>query len=493
MAGFPAVLSRVGSAARGFLRAPVAKANEITSYSMPMGGGWIPSSWGWNWWQQGKDPLAYGSSAVVQACVEAYAQTLAMCPADHWRKNDRGGRERVPTAKSALARIMRKPNSYQSPSDFMLNLVTWWYTEGNAYALALRNDRGEIAEYHLMDPRISMPRIATTGDVFYSLAGNPVVQYMFASQGLDHSLLNRVPARDVLHIRMNCKRHMLIGEPPLTSALLDVAASNAMVRQALAYAANEGRPSGVLETDLAMSKEQVQELRQRWNDQTQGMNAGGTPILTSGLKWNSAVTTPRDSQLAELLQIADTRVAMIYRVPLSLLGIRAGGGGGGGASGGGGGARGGGGAESLMRFWIASGLGFAANHIEMAIGQQFRLAGGKDEYMELDMTALQRSDFYDRIMALAAGVHGGIFAPNEARAQEELPPVPFGDEPRVQQQDVPLSFWGQAPPKPPAPPAEPAPTPPPPSASAAYAQPPRDWARDIIAAADRYDRLDDAA
>ena len=49
----------------------------------------------------------------------AYSQTVAMCPGDHWRGNENGGRERVTT--SALTRILRKPNDYQSISDFLLN------------------------------------------------------------------------------------------------------------------------------------------------------------------------------------------------------------------------------------------------------------------------------------------------------------------------------------------------------------------------------------
>ena len=51
----------------------------------------------------------------------------------------------------------------------------------------------------------------------------------------------------------------------------------------------------------------------------------------------------------------------------------------------------------------------------------------------------------DRIESLARGVQGGIFAPNEARNSEGLESVAFGDEPRVQQQVVPLSQVGKIP------------------------------------------------
>jgi hypothetical protein len=111
--------------------------------------------------------------------------------------------------------------------------------------------------------------------------------------------------------------------------------------------------------------------------------------------------------------------------------------------------------ELLMRQWIATGLGFVLNHIEEAIGNLFELRGQPDEYLEFNTDSLLRSAFKERIEGLARAVQGGIMAPNEARRLESLPSVEFGDEPRVQQQVVPLSFAAQPPP----PPAAPAPPP----------------------------------
>jgi hypothetical protein len=119
------------------------------------------------------------------------------------------------------------------------------------------------------------------------------------------------------------------------------------------------------------------------------------------------------------------RIALAFRVPLQILGL------GGGPSYGS--------AEALMAFWVATGLGFALNHIEEAIGGVFQLAGQPDEYVEFDTAALLRSAFKDRIEGLTRGVQGGIYSPNEARNMEGLDDVKAGDEPRVQQQVVPLS------------------------------------------------------
>ena len=51
---------------------------------LPVTGGWLPADVGdsINWWQNGYSVVgASTQSAMVEACVSAYAQTVAMCPA----------------------------------------------------------------------------------------------------------------------------------------------------------------------------------------------------------------------------------------------------------------------------------------------------------------------------------------------------------------------------------------------------------------------------
>jgi HK97 family phage portal protein len=439
VAELTALVARVVDAVSRVFR-PRTKMAFGDGFMLPLGGGFIPGDWPTNFWQLGYNPLQVGGGAIVYSCIAAYAQTTAMCPGTHWRSTNDGGRERV--SNSALSRILKAPNSYQSNSDFLLNLTGALYENGNAYALAIRNNRYEIAELHLMDSRISAPRIAVTGDIFYHLAGNPVID-----NSIPREMLGAVPARDVLHVRLNTHNNPsrpLIGEPPLTSALLDIAASNNMVQQALSYTSNQARPSGVLMTDLLLSEEETRAARARWDEVTKGSGAGGTPILTNGLKWQQTSTSSRDAQLAEMLQITDGRIASVYRMPLELLSLFTAGAPPKAAS-----------TENLMRFWIASGLGFCLNHIEEALGRFFQLGGWPDEYVEFDTAALERSNLKDRIAALAQGVQGGIFSPNEARRLEDLPAAEDGDEPRVQQQVVPLSAWSNPPPSTPAPGAPP--------------------------------------
>ncbi|SEM53844.1 phage portal protein, HK97 family [Sphingomonas gellani] len=396
-------------------------------YHLPVTGGWLPAGAPLNWWQTGMDVSSGGRSSMVEACVSAYAQTVAMCPGNHWRFAPDKGRERVAT--SALARIIRYPNDYQSISDFLLNAVRNLLDDGNAYALVVRNNRFEPTELHLMDPRASAPQLAVDGSVFYHLAGNPIVDRRIGPNIV-------VPARDVLHLRLHTPRHPLIGESPLTAAALQIAAGDAALRQQVNFFVNQSRPSYILVTDQLLKKEQADQLRELWNEQAKGMNAGGVPILSGGLKPQPIGVSAKDSMLADILKLSDQAIANVYRVPLQILGI---------------GDTPYASTEALMGSWRAGGLGFLFNHIEEDFGLLFNLAGQPDEYLEFDMSALMRPDFKDRVEAWSIGVKGGIFDRNTARADFEQAPVEGGGEPWVQQQDVPLSVAAKLAKEPPAP------------------------------------------
>jgi len=450
-------------------------------YTLPVTGGWLGAEgMSWNWWQNGYTVRPFtGASAMVEACVSAYAQTVAMCPGSHWKMNSKNGRDRVIT--SALSRILREPNDYQSISDFLLNATRQLYLDGNAYALALRNSRYEIEELHLMDSRLSYPQVAEDGSIFYVLGGNAVI-----ARRLGEDYGEMFPARDVFHVKLHANQtsynYPLKGLSPILAVAIDMATSGALKQQQIQFYTNAARPSFVLSTDLLLKKDQVDAARDRWDLQSKGMNQGGTPILTGGLKPYPVTISSREAQLAEVMKMSDEAIALAFRVPLQVLGIK-------------GGPHGS--TEVLMHEWVASGLGFCLNHIEEALGQKFDLWGQPDEYVEFDTSALLRSAFKDRIAALKEGVTGGIFTPNEARNQEGLDDVPYGDEPRMQQQQVPLSAAAGIPagppgqqlkPIPPAPPAPPAPTQPGPQARS----PPnaRALSRSFLQRADRIERRD---
>jgi HK97 family phage portal protein len=415
-------------------------------YYLPYEGGWLSAEAGQylNWWQMGYNVTSGGASAMLEACVSRYAQTVSMCPGDHWRSKDNGGRERV--TNSDLSRIIRSPNDYETFSDFLLNLVRGLYIDGNAYALALRNNRFEVDSLHLMHPSMSHPQVYS-GEIFYSLGGNELISQRLT--GASNNQLT-VPARDVLHIRLHrIHANSLKGESPIKHAVaMDLATSQAMTAHNLAFYTNQSKPSFIMTTDEKLTADQIRQVHEAWNAQTRGANQGKTAFTSAGFKPVPISVNAQDSQMAEMLRMSDERIALAYGVPLQVLGL----------SGKSSGSGAGGATAQYMQEWVNGGLGFALNQVEEGFGRFFGLDGQPTEYMELSTDVLLRSSLKDRVAAYKEAVSGSIMSPDEARAAFELPKTPEGSEPRAQQQLVPLSAAGkmpEAPPSPQAPPAQP--------------------------------------
>lgn len=402
---------------------------------------WAQSGYGdpGNWFQLGALDMGFQRNldipgpdaiAAVFASVAAYAQTLASMRMFHIDEREDGARVRITT--SALSRILRSPNEYQTGSDFRLNLVfsLMWY--GNAYAVAFRNDRNEVDSLHLLPPRETMPYIdEDTRAVYYAVGENPMIGRM--------EML--IPGRDVLHVKLHTPRHPLVGMSPIRYAGAALSINQSIGRNQAAFFNNMSRPSGILSTEQALTTEQVNNLRSAWESMTRGMAAGKVPVLQWGFKWQPMTITSEDAQLIDAYKMSIEDIARVFRVPLAMIGRY----------------------EQatysntkeLNEHWLDYGLRFVMEHIEEAFEKFFKVPPGQD--VDFDTEAYLRMNLKERMEAWSRGVQSGIYAPNEVRAKEGLPAVEYGDEPRVQQQVVPLSQIAMtpAPPAPDAPPAAP--------------------------------------
>lgn len=373
--------------------------------------------------------------------MAAISQTLAMLPVHHYRENSQGGSEIV--RNSAASRVLRRPNPYQSKADFFLNLVRAEQMRGNGYALAQRNGRQEITALHLVQPSSMWPFISPEdGSIYYQFTEVPM------GQEFEPVLEDMYPSRDVLHIRMHTPVHPLVGETPLMAAAMAVDVGNAISESSAAFHRNMARPSGYLKIPTKLDATLLEQLRGEWQKAYQGVSAGRVAVLQNGVEWQALSMTALDAAVVESYKLSISDIARVFRVPLAIIGDNT---------------QTYNNTEVLMKFWLSTGLGYILEHVELALDMLFDLPEG--EWVAFDTDYLQRADFAARIEALVRGTQGGVFSPNEARAREGLPRTPYGDEPRVQAQTVPLSFASQKPgessPSAPSAPAAPAVTPPP--------------------------------
>lgn len=394
--------------------------------------GWLNSNWDAGWWQQDRQPLTLsGINGTVEACVSALAQTAAMCPVHLYDEDEYGTRHR--RRASNPERVLRRPNDYETSALFINNLVRSTYFTGNGIAVAMHDDRGAITSLHLMNAKNTRAVMdQKTGEVYYYATAKQNQPFIF---DLDTDRI--FPARKVLHLRLYTDLDPLRGVTPLQAATNSVQANSAIMGHQSQFFSRMSRPSGVLSTEQLLQPDQMKQLRQAFREQSAEIDSGGIPVLGGGLKFQPMSLSNEDAQLAEAFGMTVTDISRVFRVPPPVINHMDG------ATFNN--------ADTLMRFFLSSGLGFLLQSIELELGRLFAVPFASDFSFETE--ALLRSDWKTRMEALGEGTLKGVYSPNEARAKEGLPPVKGGELPRVQQQVVPLDAWQMAPPTP-----EPAPT-----------------------------------
>jgi HK97 family phage portal protein len=385
------------------------------------------------------------SFSAVYSCVNIISSDVSKLPINVWRTLPKGGRTLA--SDHPIQAMLQYPNPYQTHIDFFAYFMVSLLLAGNAYALITRDGRGMVSRMDVLNPYFVRPLVAVTGDVFYQVSHSQSIALVsdLSPPGEDGRYV--IPQSEIIHHRVMCVDHPLVGVTPLYAAALAATVGLRAGQSAAEFFANMGRPSGLLTAPGKVSKELADRLRAEWDKNYGPGQTGKTAMLGDGLKWEAITISAVDSQLLELLKWGISDVARVYRVPGFLLGeldkvtYRN--------------------SETLMRTYYSGCLQYHLEALEARFAAAFGLAKGVE--LEFDVDAILRTDLDVRFAAYREGITSGFLCINEARAKEGLASVEGGDEPMMQIQYAPLSTLdgsNVAPPalKPPEPPPGPPPT-----------------------------------
>jgi len=348
---------------------------------------------------------------TIHASIRAYCNAVSQCTPKIM--NDIHGDIKQDTSSKVLE-LFRKPNHYETWSQFMFNIVGQMKLYGECFVVKSYIN-GSVSSMHIL-PAKSSSAYMHEGEIYYALGINEVMR-----DALDFQYL--APQRDVIHFRQHTPRHPLIGESDLKAAALAAGLQVSLNSNQLAFFNNMARPSGTLETDLNLTKDQMTTLREAFDNESTGWNSGKLPILSSGLKFKPLQLTAQDNQVIEQLRFSIEEIARCFSVPLPIIGdlshaTLAN-------------------TQELINHWLSIGLGSLLESIEQTLTLALDLP--VNSKVELDVSPLLRVDIDSRINALAKGVQGGIITPNEARSKENLPPMTGGNEIFLQKQMASIS------------------------------------------------------
>jgi HK97 family phage portal protein len=378
-------------------------------------GGWFslirePYSGAW----QNNDELSvdtiFGYYAVY-ACITLIAADIGKLRPVLQRQNANGIWEE--DASAAFSPVLKRPNRYQNHIQFK----EWWITSklarGNTYVLKQRDNRNIVTALYILDPTRVQPLVTEDGSVYYQLAADNL-------NNLENSVI--VPASEIIHDRMNCLFHPLVGISPIYASGLAASQGLRMQQDSSRFFANGARPSGILSAPGSIGDDTALRLKAHWDSNYTGENAGKVAVLGDGLKFEAMRATAVDSQLVEQMQMSAQVVCATFHIPPFKIGA--------------GEIPAGQKIEDLNQIYYSDCVQSLIESMELCLDEGLALP---EKYgIELDLDGLLRMDTATLYTTLGVGIKGALLAPNEGRKRVNLPPVAGGDSVYMQQQNYSL-------------------------------------------------------
>jgi HK97 family phage portal protein len=320
-----------------------------------------------------------------------------------------------PIASPAFSPVLRKPNRYQTRIQFFENWIMSKLTRGNTYVLKERDQRGIVTGLHVLDPTRVTPLVTETGDVYYQLGSDRL-----AVVAEDSTI---VPASEIIHDRMNCLFHPLVGTSPLFACAIAARQGLAIQNNYASFFENGAQPGGLLIAPGAISQETADRLKAKWEENFSGVNRGRLAVLGDGMSYQQLTMNAVDAQTIEQLKMTAEIVCSVFHVPGYMIGV---------------------GTmptynnvEALAHNYYSQCLQSLIESLELCLDEGLALP--TDMRTESDLDGLLRMDTATAVKTLSEGVRGGIMEPNYARRRLNLAPVVGGETPYMQQQNYSLA------------------------------------------------------
>lgn len=353
---------------------------------------------------------------TLYACIQRIASDIGKLPFCLKRKNNQGIWQEADNP--AYSPVLRKPNGYQTTQQFLELWLVSKLTQGNTYVLKIRDNRGVVVALYVLDPCRVQPMVTESGAVYYQLQ---IDRLNKLPEGMPQDRL-LVPASEIIHDRCITFHHPLIGVPPLCAAYWPAVKNLKILQSSTQFFGNSSQPGGILSAPAGMADEDAQRIKEYWDANYTGDNAGKVAVIGADMKFTSFAMKGADSQLVEQMRYSDEQICQPFGVPPFKIGI--------------GTIPAGLGIDAINLMYFDDALSCHVEAIENLLDEALALA--PDLGIWLDTEPLLRMDVGKQADVESKLVGGKIKTPDEARKRFNLPPTAGGDTIWAQQQDFPL-------------------------------------------------------
>jgi len=362
------------------------------------------------------DRDAVMAQSTVFACITLIASDIAKLRIKLVQK---AGAIWEETESAAFSPVLRKPNRYQTWLKFAEQWTVSKLAHGNTYVLKERDRRNIVVAMYVLDPQRVQPMVADSGDVYYQLQSDNLT-------GVPEDL-PAVPASEIIHDRMVCLFHPLIGVSPIFACGLAGTQALAIQRNSAKFFENMSRPSGILTAPGHIANDTALRMKEHWQTNYGGENLGKVAVLGDGLKYEAMSVNAVDAQLVDQLKLSAENVCAVFHVPAYMVGA--------------GPVPANNNIQALTLQYYGQCLQPLIESMETSLDDGLGLGIEGDTRrtgVELCLDDLARMDSATLIDGLVKAVGGAIMTPDEARSKLNLANTPGGGSVYIQQQNFSL-------------------------------------------------------
>ncbi|MES9522455.1 phage portal protein [Streptomyces capoamus] len=253
---------------------------------------------------------AMSAVGTLFAIVDRTSNATALVDWKLYRKTASGRKEdRVEVTSHAALDLWLKPNKFMPRQEFVETFQQHFDLTGEAWWVISRHQAANVP-LELWPVRPDRMTPVPSRENF--LAG-----YLYTSPDGEQIPL---ALDEVIQLRRPNPLDPYRGLSPVLSILPDLDTSRYASEWSRAFFVNSAQPGGIIEVPSALSDDQFDELRDRWNEQHRGVgNAHRVAILEHG-KWVDRTISQRDMQFVELRGATADRIREAYGISKTAIG-----------------------------------------------------------------------------------------------------------------------------------------------------------------------------
>jgi HK97 family phage portal protein len=345
--------------------------------------------------------------AAVLACVGIIARNLGMLPCKIYTDMPDGGKKLV-DHHPVYDVLYSRPNDHQTAFEFKQMMQAHVELRGNAYAEILPGPRGAVDQLIPMHPdRVMVEVMKPSGRLRY-VYNDPLT-----------NSTRRLMEGEVFHLR-NFSDNGYTGQSTVEMACDVFGVALAAQDYQARFFANDARPGGIVTGTNFKNDADADKFTEKFEKKFTGKNRHKVWMLPAGLDYKEIGVKPSDAQLLDAQKLSRIQICSLFPVPPHLIG------------------------ETEKTATYASveqfNIMFSTQCIlprlvmwEQAI--QRDLIQNPRYFAKFSLAALLRGDTASRYAAFKIAIENGWLSPDEARAMDDMNPIPGG---------IGKTYWRQA-------------------------------------------------